>query len=158
MLVDDFFYVVRLNMGIPDSVRINHYQRAVSALVEASGLVNADFLFQSEVAYFFSEFIENRFCALSRAGFSAHADENMFLEDSHRFYSLIESDSGDPTWDQAVSAVGEACVASIVAGGELIIFQAGLAEGMVRLGAPPAAALGFKRRKPCFNGTESSYQ
>ncbi len=45
--IDDFVHVVFGHMSIPDGVRVDDNIRAVLALVEAAGLVGADFAFQA---------------------------------------------------------------------------------------------------------------
>jgi hypothetical protein len=43
MLVDDFIDIVRIDIGVPGALRINHHDRAFFASVETTGLVDADF-------------------------------------------------------------------------------------------------------------------
>lgn len=46
VLVDNLFHVIRGDMSVPDRFRINHNRGAMFALVEASGLIGADFTFE----------------------------------------------------------------------------------------------------------------
>ncbi len=48
MALDNFVHVFRGDAAIPDRFRINHYIRSVFALIEASGLIGANFAFEPQ--------------------------------------------------------------------------------------------------------------
>ncbi len=51
MLVDDLLHVIRMNEPIPDRIGIDHNDRAMLTLIEASQLVGADLPLQTGFFY-----------------------------------------------------------------------------------------------------------
>lgn len=82
-------HVLRLDMGIPDAFGINHDHWAVAALVETTGLVDADGPLQAALADQPTQFRADLRRPFIGAGFAADTDKHMFLENFHNALLLI---------------------------------------------------------------------
>jgi hypothetical protein len=62
VLGDNFIYIFELHKPVPDSLGINHHNRAMLALVEAARLVGTNNMFQASI---FNCILESRFDLLA---------------------------------------------------------------------------------------------
>lgn len=67
-------------MCIPDALWVYDDHRAVAALIEASGLVNANLFLQATRRDLFAQDVQDFFASFSWASFAGDADEYVFLE------------------------------------------------------------------------------
>jgi hypothetical protein len=89
MLVYNLFDILGLHVGIPGALGINDYQRAVAALVEASGFVDADFFLQAALVNFFAQRVADFDGAFIWTSLAVNADKYVFFKYIHLF-SLVE--------------------------------------------------------------------
>lgn len=77
----DYLLAVRwFDVRIPDVVRIDYYQRTITTLIEAAGLVDAYLAFQSAFFDFLSQDIQDFLRALSWTGLACDADEDVLAK------------------------------------------------------------------------------
>ncbi len=88
--LDNFFHIIELHMPIPDRIGIDHNRRPVFALIETSGHVGANTLFESPQCEFLLEEklqlgLARRIATSARMSCLAliTANENMLLELGH---------------------------------------------------------------------------
>ncbi len=80
MLFKDLINIIRLDIAIPDSLRIDNNDRAMAAMVQTAGAVDADRIAQTCIGYTPLQTAKQGIrVAVKPAVGSIGADEDMFL-------------------------------------------------------------------------------